>query len=406
MMMLRPAPVSRERREAAPVVSLATLAQDERTTPLSDPIQRSQQARTVRRALHIALAQRLGVRVQQLTDRRQVVRLLRRRGATRDTVSATVDLLERLDHAGFALDPSARHPGKGDAFAAHAAQVLGDIERETLAPGVRAHGRSRHASVMLLLSLQSLDVGLTQPNGERVPSARFDSAMMADFAAARDAYTNRQFVDAASRFATLAERAPDAANVLANWGTAAWAQGDTVGAVLGWHRAVRRDPLSADLQERLLLLPAGARDGVAEPSVISADFLWMLAGTSWLLGWALLFLVHRRRRQMIVQPMRSHDGFRVPAYALLVVSLTAGSAAWWEHTARNSRDLFVVTRPETMRTQRGTDSDALGGVGTGDIVKRTGAADEWVEVLHADGRSGWLPASRLVPLDPPHVGSR
>jgi hypothetical protein len=62
--------------------------------------------------------------------------------------------------------------------------------------------------------------------------------------------------------------------------------------------------------------------------------------------------------------------------------------------------LSVVVRPETLHTGPILTADAMGGVGTGDVVRVEHAADGWAMVGHADGRRGWLPLARLVPLLP------
>jgi hypothetical protein len=259
---------------------------------------------------------------------------------------------------------------------------------------------------MLLLTVQLLEPqAVSRDTTTGAQSFQSDSSLVAEFRAASEAYANRQFTEATTRFSSLAKRAPDAANVLANWGTAAWAQGDTLSAVIGWQRAARRDRISTDLHERLLLLPRGAREGVAELSMISAEVMWVAGAVAWIAGWALLAIIYARRRKIVHTPSASFEYLHVPAYLLIVMAVVLGGSAWWEGNNRNADDLFVVTRPETMRTQRGTDSDALGGVGTGDIVLRKTVDGDWLEVEHADGRAGWLPMSRLVPLESSHDGT-
>ena len=398
LMIWRRSSVVVERTPAA-VDDLPMLAA--RARNLSTGFDAAADARTVRRALHRALASRLGVHIQQLTDRREVARLLRRRGATRATVSQMMQLLDKLDRAGFAMNSAV--PAESHAKAA--ADIFATIEKETLEPGARSRG-VRHVSATLLLSWQVA-------NPESIAVAHrpvTDLELQKEFAAGNAAYADRRFVEAASRFGALAQRAPDAVDVLANWGTAAWAQGDTVGAVLGWHRAARRDPVAADIQERLQLLPPGARGGIAEVSLMSPALLFVLSGAMWMLGWLLLAVVYRyRRRSAAKYPRSAEQPFgtvHALAWLLIVGSLVGAGNGWWKLRERDPETLWVVTRPETMRSQRGIDHDAVGGVGTGDIVRRLDVDGEWMRVHHADGRTGWLPASRLVQLDPVRTASR
>jgi hypothetical protein len=403
-MVLVTRPTARRQRvpPPPPAMDLSALAAQSKSprAPVAS-VDPSQQARTVRRALHQALAARLGVRLQQLTNRRHVARLLRRRGATRPTVERTLQLLEQLDQAGFASGES--RPSTD--FAAAAAELFAVIEQETLEPGHPGYGHffSRFSVVVFCLFPLVLPIGPLRAQSEAAP--RTERTLTAEFEAAGEAYRNRQFREAASRFAALANRAPDAIDILANWGTAAWAHGDTVSAVIAWQRAARRDPLAVDLQERLALLPAGARGGVAEVPLVSSSVLWPVGALAWGVGWALVALGMWRVRRHRGSGHRGDpregdfpDALRGFGALLVVVGAGAMLWAWQDARANDPRMLYVVTRPETMRLRSGLDSDAVGGVGTGDVVRRLDAERTWLQVKHADGRTGWLPAARLVPI--------
>ena len=90
------------------------------------------------------------------------------------------------------------------------------------------------------------------------------------------------------------------------------------------------------------------------------------------------------------------------AFALLLAVGTAASAVWG-YRELDANGMLVVRRPETMRTSPGNDANAMGGVATGDVVRVEDAREGWLRVLHADGRRGWLPAGRTVPLVSPAV---
>ncbi|WP_373062662.1 SH3 domain-containing protein, partial [Gemmatimonas sp.] len=190
-------------------------------------------------------------------------------------------------------------------------------------------------------------------------------------------------------------------DLLANWGAAAWAAADTVSAVIAWQRAARLEPVAVDLQERLTSLPAGARGGVAEVPMIPASVLVLTAVSAWLLGWLLLAGIRLQRRR---GGEAAWMGFASTASVFsLLLALGTGGAAAWGFRELDANGVLVVRRPETMRTAPGSEANAMGGVATGDVVRVEEAREGWLRVLHADGRRGWLPAGRTVPLVSPTV---
>jgi tetratricopeptide (TPR) repeat protein len=66
-----------------------------------------------------------------------------------------------------------------------------------------------------------------------------------------NAYRARAYADAVSFFEESARQAPRAPDAWANYGTAAWSAGKTSEATIGWQRALRMEPLAADVRERL-----------------------------------------------------------------------------------------------------------------------------------------------------------
>ena len=87
----------------------------------------------------------------------------------------------------------------------------------------------------------------------------------------------------------------------------------------------------------------------------------------------------------------------------LLLAVGTGAAAAWGYRELDATGVLVVRRPETMRTAPGSDANAMGGVATGDVVRVEEARDGWLKVVHADGRRGWLPAGRTIPLVSPAV---
>ncbi len=363
-------------------------------------------ARRTRRVLHAALADRLGVSTHQLVSRRQVERVLRRRGVGRASTQRVLTFLDELDERGFAA--STRSDVGATTYARVAATVFDLVDSEAVRGGGVIPPASRTAALgsalLLCVTAATPREVIAQADSSTVmtrvvrATATRDTAVLnaASFQRAVDAYHARRFMEAAQRFADMARTRPLDVDVAANWGTSAWAAGDTVHAVIGWQRAARRDPLANDLQQRLALLPAGARSGLAEVPMVPVSVLLAIAVAAWFVGWACVAFALTRRSHLHVR--RRDPVLKSVGVALCVVAVTSAAVALWGRRALDPTDLGVVVRPETMHVAPGADADALGGVSTGDVVRVIEQRDGWDRVHHADGRLGWLPSIRVVAL--------
>lgn len=376
-------------------------------------------ARYTRRTLLGAVAQRLSVSPQELVSRRDVERTVRRRGVRRDTTAALLTLLDALAEQGFSAAPA--HAAGRDDLTARANALLAriDVEAVTHARAIRAarHAQARFALYLALgaaaIAAQPRTIAalpmstvqapvqvLGQAPKQATPDVDRDALEVA-VARATALYEQRQYSRSAELFAEAAIARPADADLLTNWGAAAWAAGDTVSAVIAWQRAARLEPVAVDLQERLTLLPAGARGGVAEVPMIPVPALVLAALVAWLLGWTLLTVVRVRRRR---GNTATWMGFASTAAVFaLLLAVASGAAAAWGGRELDATGLRVVRRPDTMRTAPGNDANAMGGVATGDVVRVEAARDGWLHIVHADGRRGWLPAARTIPLVSPAV---
>lgn len=358
-------------------------------------------ARRIRRTLLAALAARLQVVTADLVARGDLQRVLRRRGVSRDTTREVLAFVDLLAEIGFG---PARSQRVDDPDLERRANAL--LQR--VASEAVPHGRTRlwsrrlrraGSGLVLFGSLVGPAVGALLsgvPREARAQTPAAGNADVVDNSEATAAYNGRRFPRAAQRYAELVARRPDDVDLLVNWGTAAWAANDTVSAVVAWQRAARLDPLAPDIQERITLLPAGARTGIADVPMIPVLALAALALVAWVLGWGLWLWGGRR-----ADARDGHAPGRVSAVVLLLVGLTAAGAAAWGTRALDDRALAVVRRPETMREGPSPDADPMGGAATGDVVKVVDVRQGWEQVVHADGRRGWIPAARLVSLANP-----
>jgi len=430
LLLLAPVPavvalfVRTRRKRTAGAVERALVAKREDAPADDSPGGR---ARRARRTLLASLATRLQVAPTDLVARLDVERVLRRRGVTRATTAALLTLLDDLAQVGFGPGASGTSgtamnaSAEGDVMALEqrARQLLAAVDAEAV-----THGRTRlwrrrasRAGTLALFAVAWSLAWLLSPVSARAQSESESRAPVpvacmstsapdveASAAGARvapspldllvgegtAAYAARRYASASQRFAAAVAACPRDIDLLVNWGTAAWAANDTVSAVIAWQRAARLDPLAADVQERMALLPGGARAGLAAVPMIPVSALAVVAMLAWGVAWLLLFASWRApgRRGVL----------EASAFALLIGGIAAGATAWWGTQALDGTGLAVIRRPETLRSAPGFESTTVGGVSTGDVVRMSTAQEGWFRVTLADGRDGWLPASRLAPL--------
>lgn len=371
-------------------------------------------ARRTRRELIDQLASRLHVSPAEMVTRRDFERVLRRRGVTRAT---TLDMLHFLDDlavqgfGGESVHQAVRVAANTDA---RATALFQRVASEAVPHGkTRLWSRRlrRSGTLLVLVSLTTLGGASPASMGAQSPvpssgpsalpcrSAAVEAGAVAPVAAtpldllvgeAMAAYTARRFASAAQRFATAAAACPHDVALLFNWGAAAWAAADTVHAVVAWQRAARLDPLAADVQRQLAVLPAGARGGLADVPMVPVTMLIVVGLVTWCLAWLVLWLAWSR--PTMPRTLTAAGGL------LALLAIGAGVTAWWGHRALDSSTLQVVGRPETLRAAPGFDATTAGGVATGDVVQVTAEQEGWSRVMLTDERQGWVPSSRLTPL--------
>ena len=374
--------------------------------------------RLVRRNLLVAIAERFSQSPQSILSRSQLSRVLRRAGVTQATTRETVALLDRLDAVGFAdLSGLSVLPTAG-AAQREADGLLRDIETQAL-----PRGRELRDTVLLAVLIMATISSAATPqavhaqSGSR-PASRARSAATESLAKtsdddvlkvlteARRAYSQRAYLEATERFGIAARQFPSDADVLTNWGTAAWAANDTVTAVIAWQRAARLEPMAHDVTRRLGVLPSGARGGIADVPMVPVQWLLRSALVCWVGGWLMLsWVISRSRARMATSSDSPPDVRPIPwlrraSLALVVGGAITGASAWWGIRMLDAERLYVVSRPETLRIAPGSDADAMGGVSTGDVVEVVESRPLWRRIQHADGRRGWLPGARLVAISP------
>lgn len=390
-------------------------------------------ARRTRRTLLAGLASRLHVSPTDLVTRRDLERVMRRRGVTRSTTREVLTCADELALLGFGgvsseqAVPQAVTAVGAPELEARAARLLDQVDAEAVrhgrgrlwtrvgrragsamgwfvivstaslmavAPAVSARAQRPSVTDTLLTRNESAPMAVTSTAGDcrsRDSDARTGATpldlLVGEATAAYDAH---RFGVAAQRFASAVTVCPRDVDLLVNWGTAAWSAHDTVHAVIAWQRAARLDPLAADVQARLVLLPPGARSALADVPMIPVTAVAVVAVFAWLLCWALWFHAWRHAD--------GRPSANVAGRIAFGIALAAAGTTWWGQRALDGSNLAVVRRPENLRAAPGYDAATVGGVSTGDVVRFESAQEGWFRVVLTDDRAGWLPAARVAPL--------
>jgi hypothetical protein len=207
-----------------------------------------------------------------------------------------------------------------------------------------------------------------------------------DFARAVQSYERGDYAVAARLFARVAARDPRAPDAWANFGTAAWATSDTANATLGWQRALRLEPLAADVRDRVAL--AGADAGAGRVLPVPPLALALGAAALWLAAWGLAAGRAARRLPVATPPVGS----------ALVLSLALAAATWAQEDHLAARGLAVVARGQPLHVSATLTADPTGSVRTGEVTRVLARAGAWARVEAGPGQDGWLPAAALLPL--------
>lgn len=341
-------------------------------TVMRRSIARGEDPASLRRAWLAALSGRLGVPVLDVTEPRALRRALLRAGVRGATADRARDLLLALDAAAYDRTGTVPAPGGAQIAATYDA-----IDAEAIAPaGHGARGPAPGtAMVLLLLVLPALGI-------HGAPASRFAEGV--------DSYHHANYRAAAATFAQVTSAEPRSADAWANYGTASWASGDTIGATHGWARAVRLEPTAADVRDHLALVDVtSVRDPAFVPPVSSAA-LAVAALVLWWAGWLALAFRGRLR------------GGAAPIAASLLAAaafLGAATALYVERT--DPANLAIVRSSSPLTSTPESASEQVARVDKGAVVRLGGQSGGFVRVSGTGDRAGWIEGTRLLRMDAP-----
>lgn len=329
-------------------------------------------AASLRRLFVAALAERIGIAPAALADRAGFVRALRRAGVSAGTTEAAAALLAALDDVAYG------HDGVLPADAPASAWTISRRVAEEARPRPLA-GRSV-TTVVALLGVALLAAGAV---------AQQDAAST-EFARGIAMYEARRFRDAEHAFARVAALVPRAPDAWANYGTAAWAAGDTAGAAIGWQRALRLEPVALDLRERLRSIP-GQSTLLASVPPVSPTGLDLLGLALWVLGWsALAWRIAGRRAAL--------RGW--PAAAALAGAASVALSGLVEERLTGP-ELVLTAAAAPMRALPALSAERTRALPVAEVLRVRERRDGWLRVEADDGRDGWIESSRVLPLAAP-----
>ncbi len=327
-------------------------------------------ASDVRTALHDALRERTGLRAASLTGSGAWRRALRCEGVSDATARDVDDFLAQLDAAAFGPPPHA-------ALAAARAHTLA---RAVDAEARRAAHRStvpRGVTACIVAALVLSTVALAyQPDLAR-----------ASFTEGAAVYAGGDFVRAARLFADAAARAPRRANAWANYGTASWAANDSANAVVGWQRALRLDPTSTEIRERLARSHAPQDTGYARVPALPAHLPSLAALLLWVTGWG----------GVAAQCWRRRPAVPLAVATLLVAGSMALAAREFERTLA-AQDLMVIVDPTALRALPALGAETASVPIAGEVARVDERRGVWTHITLDGARDGWMPTERLAPL--------
>jgi hypothetical protein len=358
-------PSRRKARTVSPAVSLRALARSESTV---------REARSVRRTFLNAVADRLSASATEIAEPAALRHLALRAGVTAETADRARVFVAELNAAAF--DVAGEWAGDG---VKRAYDLYREIDREARP---RRGPRVRAAVVAILLTLSLAAVARAADGAHEL------------FARGVDAYVHGHYVSAASDFGALAAHEPRAPDAWANMGTAAYAAGDTARAMVGWQRALRLEPLAADVRDRLDLISPTAPSSPGFVPAIPPLPLAALAALLWIAGW--LSLAWQARRRGAMAPPLQLTG---PVVAAVAALFFAGATVLLDQRI-NATDLAVVARDAPLHVLPALASDRGATLRTGDMARILEAEGAWARVSADGGREGWLDAAALAPI--PH----
>ena len=224
------------------------------------------------------------------------------------------------------------------------------------------------------------------------------------FAEGNRLYQEGDFAAAAASYGAVVESGFESAEVYYNLGNAHFRLGETARAVLNYERAARLDPANGDIRANLALVNQRLQDRI-EP----LPRFWLLSAFDWWMGLipggllqvlvAVGYLLLGASVVLIV--LRRPAGWRAPlrrfAYCAAVATALLGATLLVRETGLGRPEEAVVMVGEARVLSAPSEEGGLTvfTLHEGTTVRIDRRAGDWVEIVLADGKVGWLPLEVL-----------
>jgi tetratricopeptide (TPR) repeat protein len=355
----RPKRERRRRRRRPPEEVLRELARRPDGADLS----------ALRRAFLDAVGRRLRAPASALAEPEAIRRAARRAGTSGATAASAAAFIAELNTAAFAF--------RGEPVRGAGPRAL------KLYAAIDAEARRWRAPVAVSIVALCLFAGTHALAAGELPDAD------AQFAAGVSAYGDRHYANAAADFSALADSQPRAADAWANFGTASFAAGDTANAVRGWQRALRLEPLAADMRERLdITAPAPASSPGAVPPIPPLPVI-LIASLLWAASWIALALRLRRREPLAGASI---------ALTALGAAIVCGCAGFFLESRLSTAGLSVARHDVPLRILPALGGERASVLHLGETVRVIARDGAWANVRVDRDRDGWVPGEALLPL--------
>lgn len=323
---------------------------------------------SVRRTFIHGLAPIVALRSDEPFAVADVVKRLRRAGATTAAADAAGALLARLDLLTFGAAPVGQDDAL-DTLVAECDAILAQLRTE-LSAKVRQRLKAA-ARVMLLIG--------------SVGSAA--NAQPTTFRAGVNAYRAQRYGDAVVAFAATAAAEPRSPAAWANLGAAQWMRADTAGAILAWQHSARLAPRGN---------PAAAQlSAIAPTGDVRMTIVPMTADAAWLLLLAVTVALSVGGAAWRWSNRRISNG--ALCAATLLVALCAGLSVIAQRSA-NADGLVMVRHEVALRTEPVLAGEAGARARAGELAVVTEVRGTWRLLTVPGGRSGWVEADAVRSL--------
>ncbi len=222
--------------------------------------------------------------------------------------------------------------------------------------------------------------------------------------AANTAYINENYTQAIEGYEMILSRSEHSAKLYYNLANALFKDGDLGAAILNYNRALRLSPGDDDIRYNLhTIVEAKTKDKIeAIPQFFALVWLSslrdMISGAAWV-AISLLALVVALLALLLYLLSSTLNlrkaGFYTSAAAILIFICTTWAAYSARERVLSEDEAIVMVSSTAVKSSPDGSATELFILHEGTKLTITEHLDEWVEVVIADGKKGWLESKTI-----------